>query len=346
MRRRQRQQLFIGGIVTALSLMGLGLGVFLYTEHQKQIAQKNIAANTVQFASEGYNIAVNFLLPKADYDYEITGEDRPRFPVMTIKDISGTYTITATITQATKATQTNNLEAAKQRDNFTEFKENNKTGELSGYAYDDSYQFNVQLNLAERDGNFYNLNLKIENISNAASSKGLFDSTSVQTLIKSARLDANYSAPDRGYVTDDRHIMKVDKFANEIDGFTIDQRSSVDNKLYFTGTKYKSNISLKVHPVSTSKTVDEAIKDDYYVKEGSHVYDQTTKYGGVTLKHTAPESDVTGHAVFFYYIKKDGVVMQGAARYNTEGKNAFDKMSESVFKNLTIDKARAKKYIR
>lgn len=346
MRRQQRQRLFIGGIVGIFSLVVIGLGLFLYSEYQKQKAQEVIAANTVQFVSEGYDIAATFLLPKADYTYDIANEDRPRFPVMTIKDKAETYAMTATITQAAKATQANNLDAAKKRNHFTEFAGNKKTGELSGYAYEDSYQFNVQLTLAERDGHFYNLNLKIENISSAAGSKALFDSASVQTLIKSARLDTNYHAPDGNYVTDDRHIMKVDKFSSNIDGFNIDQHSSADDKLHFTGTKYKSNISLTVHPVSTSKTVDEVIADDYYVKDGSHVYDQITKYNGVTVKHTAPKGDAMGHVVFFYYFEKDGVVLQGAARYNAEGKNAFDEMSKTVFENITIDKTRAKKYIR
>ena len=173
----------------------------------------------------------------------------------------------------------------------------------------------------------------------------MFESSSIQSLVKSVRYDSNYQAPDQEYTSDDREIVKVNKFANEIDGFSITQRSSADDKITFVGTRNNVQISLTVRPVSTSKTLEQAIADDYYVKAGTHKYDQITKYNSKEVRHTAPQSDPTSYVTFFYYFDKDGMILQGAGRYNAEGKNAFDQMAKTVFETVQVDKARAKKYV-
>lgn len=173
----------------------------------------------------------------------------------------------------------------------------------------------------------------------------MFESSSIQSLVKSVRYDSNYQAPDQEYTSDDREIVKVNKFANEIDGFSITQRSSADDKITFVGTRNNVQISLTVRPVSTSKTLEQATADDYYVKAGTHKYDQITKYNSKEVRHTTPQSDPTSYVTFFYYFEKDGVILQGTGRYNAEGKNAFDQMAKTVFETVQVDKARAKKYV-
>ena len=346
MRRRQKQQIFIGVFIGLFVIAVSVLGIIFYNHYQKEQINQRLAANTVHFASDGYNIAATMLLPKDQYSYEIKSEERPRFPTMTIKDKGETYTITAKIAQVGKASRANDLEAAKKRGNFTELKADKATGALGGYAYDDnSYHYIVKIPLVQRNQEWYELHLDIENISNASGSKTLFESSSIQSLVKSVRYDSNYQAPDQEYTSDDREIVKVNKFANEIDGFSITQRSSADDKITFVGTRNNVQISLTVRPVSTSKTLEQATADDYYVKAGTHKYDQITKYNSKEVRHTAPQSDPTSYVTFFYYFEKDGVILQGAGRYNAEGKNAFDQMAKTIFETVQVDKARAKKYV-
>ena len=138
MRRRQKQQIFIGVFIGLFVIAVSILGIIFYNHHQKEQINQRLAANTVHFASDGYNIAATILLPKDQYSYEIKNEERPRFPTMTIKDKGETYTITAKIAQVGKASRANDLEAAKKRGNFTELKADKATGALGGYAYDDN----------------------------------------------------------------------------------------------------------------------------------------------------------------------------------------------------------------
>ena len=198
MRRRQKQQIFIGVFIGLFVIAVSILGIIFYNHHQKEQINQRLAANTVHFASDGYNIAATMLLPKDQYSYEIKNEERPRFPTMTIKDKGETYTITAKIAQFGKASRANDLEAAKKRGNFTELKADKATGALGGYAYDDnSYHYIVKIPLVQRDQEWYELHLDIENISNASGSKTLFESSSIQSLVKSVRYDSNYQAPDQ-----------------------------------------------------------------------------------------------------------------------------------------------------
>ena len=80
MRRRQKQQIFIGVFIGLFVIAVSVLGIIFYNHYQKEQINQRLAANTVHFASDGYNIAATMLLPKDQYAYEIKSEERTPSP--------------------------------------------------------------------------------------------------------------------------------------------------------------------------------------------------------------------------------------------------------------------------
>lgn len=295
------------------------------------------------FESPSYGVAVEMNIPKNKFNATIDAEEYPRYPKLIIESSDKTYTITANIRNISAFTKNSTLENAKKESSFVEFK-----GALSGYSVGaSSFGHHVVLELGQQpDNNFNILDLYIKDTDNYKNNQTDFNKPEVQALLKSIRLKASYQAPLIDYATNDKDILKVSKISTDIDGFAVTQKPSDDNKIYLSATKSSAgNLSFSAYINSLKKNLSTAIAEDYHVKAGNHVYDQDLSLGGWTIKTTAPSKDAFGDMLLFYYAEKDGVILAGSFTYHPDYKAIGDKFITEIFTNLSVNKARADKYI-
>lgn len=334
-------------IIAVVAVVFLSGGFLLWKNQQKRTEEARIAANTINYEVEAYNLAMTILAPKEQFESQIDNTKYPLMPILKITDKNKAYTIEGRVAKYSQSAYDGLVRVAKKDDRFSELVADDKLGNVPGVGYQNAMQYFVFLNVLKRDKDLYFLELRINNSKNDGDDKEIYDKPEVQNLLKSVRAKSDYKAPERDYIIEDRGAIKIKKIANDINGLKIKQQSSTGNRIELTATKdndTKLAARISFHIASAKLGLDEVMANDYNIKKGSFVYDQTFKIAETDVKATSVNNKTGGIKTFFLFFAKDGVVFQGMASYLPENKADFDTMFESVIKNLSVDKERAKKY--
>lgn len=328
-------------IIALLVLLGGGLAFWQISKNKQ--AEEKRKADTIVLETEGYNVSASFLAPTEIFNREID-DSLPRYPKAMLKDSEDTYGISVNIDSYSKITADSYLESAKKRSEFTEISADEQAGSLGGYAFEDSSgAFTVRLFLGEKDSrHLYLISYLRAKNKDGLKAKEVYDKSEVQDLLRSARADLTYQAPERDYISDAKEVLKIKKLESNLDDFELTQESSNSTILVITGKKSSYGLYFSIMASAQKTDMDTQISMDSDVKSGKYTYLEAVDYSGAKVRLALPEKIGTLLEVIHFYAEKDGVIMRGKVQYPVANKETGKKLLDKVFENLSVDPSRIK----
>ncbi|MCR8967314.1 hypothetical protein [Streptococcus zalophi] len=311
--------------------------------------------NIVHYDLEGENLGFTMVIPEeSGIKFETTGDNKllPQFLLTKEEKGEEIFTITGKVMSGFTENWNNAIEEEKDRDDY-QIIEKSDTQNLEGYAFSKiNKRYFVYLKFDEKRDKTHYLEILIKS-NNDTSPFDIYQNEDVNKILGSIKVNPDYKAPEHDYVSDSRDILRMNQFESPDDNYDL-RIENPDGSIYVNLFDKNENLetpdvsyNISVSQVTSNKSLEEVIADDYLVKEGKRTYSKGDFVDNVSVFQSEPyEVNVLGHktqAISFYF-EKDDIIYSASIDFGPDKEDLAKKLMTASIDNMTINEEELKNH--